>query len=459
MLKRALLSASVAFAGSPIAAQPASPPQASPTHVSTVAPPGFPGVAKTSLDAATRKKVITTLSMALRQRYVFPDVGAKAASRIEAALAAGEYNSLADPAAFAARLTSDIGDIAHDKHLRINAMAAPPAPIGAGAMAAPKAEAGVVRADRLAGDVGYIELIGFPPRQSFKPVIDRAMAVLKGSKALIIDDRRNGGGDPAAVDYAVSFFVPPARHLHINDIVIRTAGTTDFTRQEMNSEPTPVSFAGIPIYVLTSHQTFSGGEEFAYDVKTLRLGKIVGEVTGGGANPTGPVALGNGLVALIPFGRSENPITKTNWEGRGVQPDILVPATEALKVALEKLGEAGIAEVAAASREQVFAPRSIPLPGTETALRSLVAGLASGTPDYAEMGPDLAGMTRQQLPSLHRLFSYLGAMKSITFFGPSPAGGDAFELTFVNGQLVMSIDLGPDGKVIGSMIRASMPAG
>ena len=37
--------------------------------------------------------------------------------------------------------------------------------------------------------------------------------------------------------------------------------------------------------------------------------------------------------AYIPIGRAINPISKTNWEGTGVQPDIAVPAEQALDVA------------------------------------------------------------------------------------------------------------------------------
>ncbi len=425
-----------------------------------VAPPAPPRSepAPTLLDAAARKEVVSALETALRQRYVLPDIGEKAASRIDTALAAGEYDSLTDSATFAARLQADVSAITHDKHLRIMAMNAPPPP-PPNMKAMPSADAGIVRADKLAGGVGYIEVIGFPPVKAFKPAIDRAMTVLKGSKALIIDDRRNGGGDPGAVSYAVSFLVPPNRPLHINDIVSRTAGTTDFTRKAFESQPTPVSFAGIPVYLLTSHLTFSGGEEFAYDVKTHRLGTIVGEVTGGGANPTGPVRLGDGFMAAIPFGRAENPITKTNWEGRGVQPDIPVPAPDALKTALEQLHQPAVADIAAASKQQVFAPRSTPLPGTEAAARTMLAGLSSGTPDYAAMAPQLVDVTRQQLPQLHAWLQSLGEMKSLDFIGAGPAGDDQYKATFGNGALVLGIQLAPDGKVAGVMLRPDAAGG
>jgi hypothetical protein len=44
----------------------------------------------------------------------------------------------------------------------------------------------------------------------------------------------------------------------------------------------------------------------------------------------------------VPFARAINPISKTNWEGTGVEPDVKVSAAEALataqKLATEKLG-------------------------------------------------------------------------------------------------------------------------
>ena len=235
------------------------------------------------------------------------------------------------------------------------------------------------------------------PLPAFKPALDKAMSALKGSRAMIIDDRRNGGGSPDSVAYLVSFLVPPGQSMEINDIVSRVPNTDNFKRETSSSQPTPVSFAKIPLYVLTSKNTFSGGEEFAYDVQTHKLGKIVGEVTGGGTNPTGPVDLGHAFQAMIPFGRAENPITKTNWEGRGVQPDLAVPADDALKTALTRLGKKPATDVASASVKQVFAPRSTPLPGTEATARRFIDGLASGNPDYASMTPEFAKFNREKL--------------------------------------------------------------
>jgi len=127
---------------------------------------------------------VAKLSEALCDRYVFPDIGERAATRISAALAAGEYDALPDRTAFIQTLDADIRAVAQDKHLNIKALAASP-PVSGPTM--PWNEAGITRADRLAGGIGYLEVVGFPPQHLFKPIIDRAMSALSNSRALIID--------------------------------------------------------------------------------------------------------------------------------------------------------------------------------------------------------------------------------------------------------------------------------
>jgi C-terminal processing protease CtpA/Prc len=89
------------------------------------------------------------------------------------------------------------------------------------------------------------------------------------------------------------------------------------------------------VYVLTSQRTFSGGEEFTYNLKSLGRATIVGETTGGGAHPVRGEWINEQFTIGVPFARAINPITKTNWEGTGVAPDVEVPAAEALDKARE----------------------------------------------------------------------------------------------------------------------------
>ena len=91
----------------------------------------------------------------------------------------------------------------------------------------------------------------------------------------------------------------------------------------------------VPVFVLTSNYTFSAAEEFTYNLKNFERATIIGETTGGGAHPAGLRPINDEFVVNVPSGRAINPITKSNWEGVGVKPEIEVPADQALEKAIE----------------------------------------------------------------------------------------------------------------------------
>ena len=268
-------------------------------HAQPPQPPSPPG----PLDAAARATAVKGAADALRQRYVYPDVGERAAQALEASLAAGKYDEIVEPAAFAERLTTDLQAIAHDKHMRVAARGTPLAPPGAPTGPPPRGEGGVARADRLPGNVGYIEVVSLPPPDVFKGPLDRAMAPLKDTRALILDLRRNGGGTPAAEVYLASYFVDPAKPVAVNKFMSRNPGTDTFRTEEFKNSQTPYFYSGKPVYVLTSGFTFSGGEAVAYDLQSLKLAKTVGDVTGGGANPGGMAPIAPDFGMFVPMGR------------------------------------------------------------------------------------------------------------------------------------------------------------
>ena len=320
----------------------------------SITTPTYAQQVPTPLNETDRRAVVESAAKMLRERYVFPDIGDQAAKAIESALGAGGYAGLDQLAALAQRLTEDLRTVAKDKHLRVSA---PGAPTAAPARVPPRAEGGVTRADILDSNVGFIEVVGFPPPGSFNGPINRAMSALQQTRALIVDVRRNGGGSPVSVAYLVSYFLARGERVHINTFINRNPGTETFRSQDFFSETTLFSYTGKPVLVLTSDRTFSGGEEFAYDMQVMKLAKVVGATTGGGANPGGTVRLPAGLTMFIPGGRARNPITGTNWEGVGVKPDMAVPSENALKAALEQLGVSSVnGEIDTLSRSRVFEP-------------------------------------------------------------------------------------------------------
>jgi retinol-binding protein 3 len=183
-----------------------------------------------------------------------------------------------------------------------------------------------------------VRSFGFPSRGYDAAVA--AMSFVSETDALIVDIRHNGGGDPDMVASLSSYLF--AEPVHLNDLYFRPENTT---RQFW-------TLAGVPgkryldrdIYVLTSKQTGSAAEEFAYNLKNLKRATIVGEVTWGGANPGGTVRLNDHFAAFVPSGRAINPISKTNWEGVGVKPDLEAPAEDALRLVQVKILEKRIAQ-------------------------------------------------------------------------------------------------------------------
>lgn len=303
--------------------------------------PGPPGPDLT-IDAATRTKVIEGALAALAKAYVFPEVAAKMQAEIRKHAAAKKYDSITSARAFAETLTTDLRAVSRDKHLRV--MFSPdPLPDRKPGDVPPPAEqerfrdqvkfwnAGYVKAERLDGNVGYLRVDGFSPAADAAPRAAAAMTLLGETSALIIDLRWNGGGDPESVALLVSYLFAADDERHINDIYNRPDNTT----RQFWTMPSLAGtrYPGKPVYVLTSGRTFSGGEEFAYDVQALKRGTLVGEVTGGGANPGGPHKVHSNFAVNVPDGRAINPVTKTNWEGVGVKPEVAVPAEQALDTA------------------------------------------------------------------------------------------------------------------------------
>lgn len=291
------------------------------------------------IEAKRVASLIDSISCFLNQYYVFPEVANKIEVQLKAACAQGHFNNLKNDAAFAEKINLEMSSIAHDLHLRFWVAGGSPS-LGLNRKRAANynyqkvndlREFGFFRTGNMDNGIGYLEIRGFPPLGSAKESIDAAMACLIDSKALIIDVRRNGGGIPETIKYICSYFFE--KPTHINSIYWRYRDkTVDFITLEKVGGKKMVE---IPIFVLTSNFTVSGGEEFAYNIQTQKRGVLIGEVTAGGANPGDVLSFDNFKMA-IPTGRAINPITKTNWEGVGVKPDYAIEASKALEIAYKK---------------------------------------------------------------------------------------------------------------------------
>ncbi len=294
-----------------------------------------------TIDAATRKQVIEGIIKGLNENYIFPEVAKKMETMLRERVQKNEYDRITSAKEFATTLTTHLQEVSHDLHLRVR-YSHQVIPNRERREPTPEEQAqyvkesqwqnfGFEKIERLRGNIGYLEMLGFFDARLGADTAVAAMNFLANSDALIVDLRRNGGGDPAMVALVTSYLFD-SDTVHLNDLYFRPS---DSTRQWWTLPFVPGKRLGKAkdVYVLTSKRTFSAAEEFTYNLKNLKRATIIGETTGGGAHPGGGVKLHDHFGVFLPTGRAINPISKTNWEGTGVKPDIEVPADQALKVA------------------------------------------------------------------------------------------------------------------------------
>ncbi len=312
-------------------------------------PPGMTAAdMNKKLDSETRSRVLDAIVAKLTDVYVFPDVAKKMEQALRDNQKNGAYDVVVDSRAFADLLTEQLQAVSHDRHLRVNftPMTLPkgdPEPSAEDKARfrdqLEKMNCGFEKAERLDGNIGYIKFDMFGDAEICGPKATAAFAALGDVDAIIFDLRQNGGGQPEMVAFVSSYLF--AKKTHLNDIYERKANKT--TQYWTKPDVPGKKLAKQPVFVLTSHDTFSGAEDFAYGLKNLKRATIVGETTGGGAHPTMGARLDDHFEIGVPFARSISPITKTDWEGTGVEPDVKVPADQALdkakQLAADKLAK------------------------------------------------------------------------------------------------------------------------
>lgn len=286
-----------------------------------------------------RKEVVERISNIIIENYVFPKVALQNANFIQEQLKSGEYNEIIDAGKFAEKLTVDLQKINHDKHMEVRVNKPQKYQPEQKQSSNPyleylkqeqKENYGFKKIEILEGNVGYIDFRYFSGFDSAKETVDGVLKVIKNTDAVIFDLRKNDGGSPEMVQYICSYFF--GEKTHLNSLYWRKGNRTQefWTLDELPAERMP----DVPLFLLTSKYTFSGAEEFAYNFKTRKRAIIVGESTGGGANPGGQIEINKLFSINVPTGRAINPITQTNWEGTGVVPDVKTVANNALSKAL-----------------------------------------------------------------------------------------------------------------------------
>ena len=305
-----------------------------------------------ALDKAQKQAIVDEIATLLNKNYIFAETAKKMEEALRAKLATGGFDDLDDARRFAQAVSKDLLEISKDRHIGFNydpeladGLRRLQSRSQKEAQKAHESELETSRRDnfgfrkveRLPGNIGYLDFRVFEPAADAGPTAIAAMNFLAHCDAVIVDLRQNGGGDTTQIQLISSYFFD--QMVHLNDIYIRSTDLTEnYWTLPYVPGPKP---SGAELYILTSARTFSGAEEFAYSMKNLKRGTVVGETTGGGAHPTDMKIVQNDYILRVPFARAINPVSKTNWEGTGVTPDVAVPAAEAFDrayaMAVEKL--------------------------------------------------------------------------------------------------------------------------
>jgi len=295
---------------------------------------------KLKVDEPERTRVIDVAAKLLDDYYLYPDVARKVSAKIKALQAQGEYRGITDGEIFAVRLGDDMVASSGDKHIGVDffARSAPGPQPARDSQWLAATNCGFATAGHFPPNIGYLELSSFDDPKYCTRTAVAAMNFLADSDALIIDLRQNHGGAPRMTALLASYLFD--NRTHFDDI--DSPGTHHIEHLWTLPNLPGKKFLGRPVFVLTSSSTFSAAEEFAYDLKSLKRATVVGETTGGGAHAEAPHKIDDHFYIRIPFARFVNPITGTDWEGTGVEPNVKVSAAEALTVA-EKLAAGEIA--------------------------------------------------------------------------------------------------------------------
>ena len=289
--------------------------------------------------------IAEAVAAAVAQRYVVPEAGARIAAYIRDRAANGAYDPLAG-GELADALTRDLRVENGDRHLYVQYQPGQAAPPGAGSPGGPvrmvpgtapgqadlyrRRNFFLNRAERLDGNIGYLEVRRFYGlTDDALQAAAAAMAFLTRTDAFIIDVRYAPGGDVRMVDTLASYFF---------DKVTPTLASYSRSRDETIQRSTLENLPGrrrpdIPVYVLTSRDTGSAAEDFAFLLQQAGRAKVVGDRTAGAGNMNAVLGLGGGYSLSVSIGRTFNPNTNQGWEAVGVKPDVPVPAVDALDAA------------------------------------------------------------------------------------------------------------------------------
>ncbi|CAI2767174.1 S41 family peptidase [Flavobacterium collinsii] len=291
-----------------------------------------------------KKETILKIDSLIQKEYIFPEKAKLMGDHLKKAYKENKFKKYDLLDSFAVALTKEIRFINNDKHLRIKPKFIPEKDKANSTKDSyevylhnltdnRKLANGFKEVKIIDGNIGYLKFNYFI--EETEQTIDSYMELLSKTDAIVVDLRTNGGGSPKTVQYLCSYFFK--QPLLLNTLYFRKG---NFTEEFKVIEVSGKKRTDVPLFIITGARTFSGAEEFSYNMQTQKRATLVGEVTGGGANPGDILEVNSLLEIFIPTGTAINPITKTNWEGIGVIPEYKTTKDSAYNKTIELAAKA-----------------------------------------------------------------------------------------------------------------------
>ncbi len=193
---------------------------------------------------------------------------------------------------------------------------------------------GIKKVELKNGYIGYLEMSYFDGHvDESKSVFAGAMNLLFGAKAIILDLRRNGGGNSKILPLFLSYFVGPRpTHFATQFTPWKNEKTELYTLDEVSG----TRFLDKPIYILISGTTFSLAEHVTYHLRALRNATVIGERSYGGGRAFDPVVIDDRFFLRLPRIEIINALTNSMYEeGKGITPDVQTTSDEAPAIAYQ----------------------------------------------------------------------------------------------------------------------------
>jgi hypothetical protein len=270
-------------------------------------------------DCRAQSDVLARLADVVEAQYVLESAAHELAAQLRLWRKAGRYRaSCGDEHAFIERLNRDLDTF--DGHFHFEKAGAKDGEdwLMAWRAGAASANAGVREVSVMEGNIGYLRISSFYPWDVARDKYRAAWQLVGDVDGLIIDLRLNGGG----ADMPAAQIVRSALGTGIASVQVieKRSGTVE---EKLPAAELPTLPKDLPIVVIVDRRSASAAEYVAYSLQAAKRARVVGSRSGGAANMFGePVPLGGDYQVVIPNARPVNRISRDNWEGKGVRPDI-----------------------------------------------------------------------------------------------------------------------------------------